>query len=474
MKLRTLRARVALWAVAVLSGALILFGAGAAWNLQRELIANLDQEIQNDARDFLEELHEQPANWNEQRRVAGSFAEDAGRYQFVEVRAKNGRLLYRSSTLGDQSLFRAAGGQNYSVTAKGRRIRFGVFESQDVTFALGKDQHEVTAMMTGLISAYLLTLPLVVIAGGAGAWWIARRAAAPVRAIAENAANISASDLHQRIPEPASHDEIADLTTVLNAMFERLQRSFEQVTRFTSDASHELKTPLALMRANLESALDASRDAPKQSELFSNLIGQCSQISQIIDSLLFLSRADDRQLALEYEPVDLVALVEDLREDAEILAAAASLTLQLHLPAHLVVCGDERLIRRAVMNLIDNAIKYNRTGGRVVIAASIEGRSNLLTFCNTGPGIPLAAREKIFERFYRSDPARSSETGGHGLGLSITREIAHAHRGEVNLARSDADWTEFCLLLPLAGANSSSSPYPQCDAITRLARKPGA
>ncbi|MGH8094554.1 MAG: ATP-binding protein [Chthoniobacterales bacterium] len=460
MKLRTLRARVALLAVAVLSGALVLFGAGAAWNLRRELIANLDQGIQTDARDFLEELHEQPPNWNEQRRVAGSFAEDTGRFQFVEVRANSGRMLYRSSSLGDESVLRGTVGQNYSVTANGRRIRFGVFESQGVTFALGKDQHEVDEMLAGLISAYLVTLPLVVIAGGAGVWWIARRAAAPIQTIAENAARISASDLHQRIPEPESHDEMADLTTVLNDMFERLQRSFEQVTRFTSDASHELKTPLALMRAHLESALDASRDAPEQRELLSSLIGQCSQISQVVDGLLFLSRADDRQLALEYEPVDLVALVEDLREDAEILATAANLTLQLHLPPHLVVCGDERLIRRAVMNLIDNAIKYNRAGGRVAIAASVEGRNNLLTFGNTGPGIPLPSREKIFERFYRSDSARSSETSGHGLGLSITREIARAHRGEVRLARSDADWTEFWLFLPPAGGNLLS-PYSQ-------------
>src|SRR5882672_11768450 len=130
MKLRTLRARVALWAMAVLSGALVLFGAGAAWNLQRELIANLDKEIQNDARDFLDELREQPPDWSNRRRVAASAADETGRFQFIEVRDKAGGLLYRSSSLGDQPVLRPAGDRSYSVTVNGRGVRFGVFENQ--------------------------------------------------------------------------------------------------------------------------------------------------------------------------------------------------------------------------------------------------------------------------------------------------------------------------------------------------------
>ncbi len=454
MNLRTLRARVVLWSVAVVNGALILFGAGAAWNLHRELIGRVDEEIQNDARDFLDELGEQPPDWSKPSHIATAFADETGRFQFVEARDKRGRLLYRSPSLGDEAVLQDVSRRRYSITATGRRIRFGLFESRGVTFALGKDLHEINELLKGLISAYLLTLPLVAIAGGVGAWWIARRAAAPVQAIANRAENISASDLDQRLPVPQSHDEIAHLARVLNATFERLQRSFEQVTRFTSDASHELKTPLSLMRAQLESTLDSPRVGSEQRELLSDLIEQCSEISQIIDGLLFLSRADDRRLALEREPVDLVALVEDLREDAEILAGERELALQFHLPGHLIVTGDDRLLRRAVMNLIDNAIKYNLESGSVVISGSVEGRSSLLTFRNTGPGIPHGAREKIFERFYRNDPARGSGISGHGLGLSITREIVRAHGGEVSLAHSDEACTEFWLLLPLTSASS--------------------
>ncbi|MDQ6764770.1 MAG: ATP-binding protein, partial [Verrucomicrobiota bacterium] len=131
----------------------------------------------------------------------------------------------------------------------------------------------------------------------------------------------------------------------------------------------------------------------------------------------------------------------------------------------LIVDGDVRLLRRALMNLIDNAIKYNRPGGSVVIKGSIEGRSNLLSLCNTGPGIPFADRGRVFERFYRSDPARGKTIGGHGLGLAIAREIAHAHRGEISLVRSDEDWTEFWLLLPLSASASSAGQEYSARAV---------
>jgi signal transduction histidine kinase len=232
-------------------------------------------------------------------------------------------------------------------------------------------------------------------------------------------------------------------------MFERLQGSFEQVARFTSDASHELKTPLALMRAEVETALETPGLAAGPRELLSNLIEQCTQLSQIVDGLLFLSRADDRSLAIERKPVDLVALVHDLAEDAEILAEPSKLELRSELPAELVVSGDRLLLARAVMNLIDNGIKYNEPGGSVILFASVNGKNASLRVRNTGPGLTLEQRERVFDRFYRSDPSHQKETAGHGLGLSIAREIARAHGGDVHLVHSDSSWTEFSIVLPV-------------------------
>jgi signal transduction histidine kinase len=452
MTVRTLRGRAALWTVAIVSGALILFGGGAAWNLRKELVKNLDNEIAIEGRDLISEIEEQRVDWSSRKSAEAFLKEESNRFDYVlEVHDDAGRVLYRSANLGNQEALPAQNGnQPYEVSSGGHRLRFRVFETGAIRFALGKDLARVRQTIAELASAYLLTLPFVLIAVGAGGWWIAHRAATPLKAITRQAKKISAPDLHQRLAAPISQDSIGRLTVVLNEMFDRLERSFEQVTRFTSDASHELKTPIALMRAQLETMLDSKAITPRQRQLLSDLIEQCSQLSQIVDGLLFLSRADDRRLAIEQGPVDLVALVHELREDAEILAAQARLTLRCQLPAQLVVIGDARLLRRAVMNLIDNAIKYNRAAGIVVLTASTNGKNAVLAVRNTGPSIALAAREKVFERFYRSDFSHSKEKGGHGLGLSIAREIARAHRGDVSLLRSDTEWTEFCVVLPIA------------------------
>ncbi|MGI8821418.1 MAG: ATP-binding protein [Chthoniobacterales bacterium] len=451
MNWRSLRARLALWTVAVVSGALILFGAGAALALRQKLIANADQQITTDARDFFDELGEQHPDWSDRRSIEAFLAEETTRFDFVEVHDDAGHLLYRTPRLGDDAIWHQnQTGRIHSVTtANGQKIRVGTFTNGGAEFALGKDLHELNETITSLVESYLIILPLVAIAVGAGAWWIARRAAGPVEAIAASAARISASDFHQRIPVPDSNDEIAQLAVVLNQTFERLQRSFEQVTRFTSDASHELKTPLALMRAQLESAQRTEANLA-DGEVFSELLEQSTHLSQIIDSLLLLSRADDRQLALEQEPVDLVALLEELREDAEILATRLNLSVEFNLPTGLLLVGDVRFLRRAVMNLLDNAIKFNRQNGRVVVSASSNGTRGVLTFRNTGSPVPAAVHDKIFQRFYRDDPTARERPAGHGLGLSIAREIVRAHRGEIILMRSDHDWTEFSIVLPVS------------------------
>ncbi|MFN2623377.1 MAG: ATP-binding protein [Chthoniobacterales bacterium] len=448
MKIKTLRGRLTLWSVGFVTGALLLFGAGAAWNLRREMVENLDEEIETEASDFFSGIKQQGVNWVDPRSVEALF-DQSKRFHYVDIHDGSGRLLYRSPNLENQNVFPITPSQQLrEVTWNGRTLRFGVFAENGIILALGKDTEETSETLGQLATAYLLALPVVAIVVGLGSWFIAHRAVAPVKAIAERAETISASDLHQRIPEPRLPNEIGHLTHVLNAMFDRLQRSFEQVTRFTSDASHELKTPLALMRAQLETSLNSGEVPTAQRRLLADLIEQCSQLSQIVDGLLFLSRADDRRLVLEQSAVDLVALAHELKEDAEILSAEPGLSLQWNLPEHLVVRGDIRLLRRAVMNLIDNAIKYNRRGGKIAVAASSTGENAVLSVRNTGPRIPDAARGEIFERFHRGDLAHGEGSGGHGLGLSIAREIARAHGGDVTLVFSEAEWTEFCLVLP--------------------------
>ncbi|MGI8890062.1 MAG: ATP-binding protein [Chthoniobacterales bacterium] len=468
MKRITFRGQVALWSVAVATITLTLFGAGAAWNLRRELVENFDREMQEKAAAFAVELDEQSGNESPPPTGAVFSTEDLPRFPYVEVRDAQ-RLLYRSPALGKKDVFpREPGTQPNEVTLQGRRVRFRVFRRGAITFALGKDLQAVDEALAGLWRAYLITLPLVVIAVGAGGWLIARRAVAPIQMITAQARKISVSDLHQRMPAPAAADEIGHLTEVLNDMFDRLQRSFEQVTRFTSDASHELKTPLALMQAQVESASHSLPLASEQRELLSDVGEQCTRLTQIVDGLLFLSRADDRHLALAQVPLNLVRLVRELMEDAEILAEPAGLSLECQLPEELMALGDRRLLARAFMNLIDNAIKHNQPGGRLTVAASAEESQAVLRIGNTGPGLPKSAAGQLFDRVYRGDSSQGNETPGHGLGLSIAREIARAHGGDIQMVCSDSQWTEFCLILPLAGAPGPSKnglpghPSAQC------------
>ncbi len=454
MKPRTLRGRIALWSAAVATAALVLFGVAAAWNLRRELVENLDQQIQDEAADFAAEMDEQQVQTSQGEKAMTFTSDDLPRFPFVEVRGATQRLLYRAPALGNLEVISAGRSASpYEIKVGSRRLRFGIFHRGGITYAIGKDLHNVEDALAGLLRSYFIAFPLVVIAIGAGGWWIADRTVAPIQTIAVRAANISASDLSQRLPAAPAQDEIGHLTLVLNAMFDRLQRSFEQVTRFTSDASHELKTPLALMRVEIENALESQSLAPAPRELLENLGEQCSRLSLIVDGLLLLSRADDRHLALDRTQFDLVRLVRELMEDAEILAEPARLSLECELPNEIAVAGDRRLLARAVMNLLDNAIKHNETAGRVRVAAATEQGQAVLRIGNTGRGLSRETGEQVFERFYRGDLSHSDETPGHGLGLSIAREVARAHGGEVQLARSDSAWTEFSLVLPLDGAS---------------------
>jgi len=449
MKIATLRARVTLWAVGVVSVALVVFATGAAWSLRQELVENLDKDIKAEAQGFFSALQQQRVDWGNRRRVE-AFFDQSKRLRYIGIRNDAGQVLYRSRELEKGPAFLMAETPKQNIAWNGRALRFGVFHQDGIILVIGGETKEITETVEQLLLAYVVVLPMVIVAAGFGAWWIARRAVAPVEAIAAQAETISASDLHQRLPAPSSQDEIAHLTSVLNGMFDRLQRSFDQVTRFTSDASHELKTPLALMRAEAESELNDLNANSDQRQLCASIIKQCLELSQIIDGLLFLSRADNRRLALEQETVDLTSLVRELREDAEILALPLNLTLQCDLPSELRVRGDRRLLSRALMNLIDNAIKYNRAGGAVVISALVHRETAVLTIRNNGDGIFGEAKEKVFDRFYRGDSLSGDVAAGHGLGLSIAREIARAHNGDVTLLRSDRQWTEFCMTLPIA------------------------
>jgi heavy metal sensor kinase len=306
---------------------------------------------------------------------------------------------------------------------------------------------EAAELIVDLARAYMTALPVAVLVAALGVWWITRKALQPLQHVADAAEQIHAKALDQRLPQPSVHDEIGRLVRVLNDAFDRLKQSFEQATRFSSDASHELKTPLTIMRGEIESALRAEADNPRVESLLDGLLEQTQCLSGIAEKLLLLSRADAGALTLRKEAVDFSAMCHDLVEDAEILALRHKITTESEISPGINVCADESHLRRILLNLLDNAIKYNVEGGTVSISLTKSGSLPLFRIANTGPEIPQEHENRIFERFYRADLSRSDDIVGSGLGLSICREIVLAHGGRIWLERPKPGWTAFVFTL---------------------------
>jgi heavy metal sensor kinase len=327
-------------------------------------------------------------------------------------------------------------------------MRIGEFRGRGLILRAAVGMRALSGARADSLRGYLIAGPIILVVVAAGGWWIARRALLPVESITATAEQITARRLDQRLPVPTAKDELRRLTNVLNRMIDGLEASFRQATRFTADASHELKTPLTIIRGELESALREGGYAPGQERLLINLLEETERLSRITERLLLLSRADAGHLRVDTLPVDLAELLRELMEDAEILGARAEVSIEECLPEAAWVAGDANFLRQLLLNLLDNAVKYNEPGGRVELRLQRQGPHWQVTVGNTGAGIGSQAAAHLFDRFYRGDESRNGKRPGHGLGLSICREIARAHGGEVSLQVSRAGWTEFCLELP--------------------------
>jgi heavy metal sensor kinase len=311
-------------------------------------------------------------------------------------------------------------------------------------------QDETQELLIKLVVADLTALPLTVLVAAFGVWWTTGKALKPLQDIADAAERIHAKALRTRIPNPPVHDEIGRLVSVLNNAFDRLERSFAQATRFSSDASHELKTPLTIMRGEIETALSNDSIDPQNEKLLESLLQQTHRLSAIVENLLLLSRADAGALNLRKEAVDFSGLCQELAADAEILALRHNIIISSTVENEVQVLADEWYLRRLLLNLLDNAIKYNLYSGKVEILLAKSGDLASFRIANTGPEISEEHQTRIFERFYRTEDSRASEVVGSGLGLSICREIVLAHRGQIWMERPRPGWTAFVVNLPLA------------------------
>jgi signal transduction histidine kinase len=276
-----------------------------------------------------------------------------------------------------------------------------------------------------------------------------------LRTLTAAARRISAQKLDQRISVPRGDSEFLELIDVFNGMLERLERSFSQARRFSADAAHELQTPLAILQGQLEKRIREAEDgSPLQADLKS-ILDEVQRMSSITRKLLLLSQADAGRLRLHRELFSLSEALSDLMEDARMLAP--HLDISGDIQPGLVINADCILLTQVLQNLMSNAIKYNVGDGWIRVSAGVQTAGIEVRICNSSNGIPAAERERVFDRFYRSVSARNKKIEGVGLGLSVSREIARAHGGDIALRAAEDGSVQFSLVLPATAVAVSSS-----------------
>jgi heavy metal sensor kinase len=318
----------------------------------------------------------------------------------------------------------------------------------ETTLIVGLNLAALQAEMHRVRTLFLLALPAALGLIGAGGWWVAGRALRPLRTIAQIAERVTARGLDQRIPPWSEDPEIGRLIDILNRMMDRLETSFRQAVRFSADASHELKTPLAVMQGELENALQAALPGSREQQVLANLLEETQRLKAITRSLLLLAQADAGQLPLTLDRVNLSTALGDLTEDLEALAAEARVRLEVKAGSETWVKADCPLLRQAILNLLQNAFRYNESDGWIAVTLGRRDGQVQLEVANSGPGIPEADQPRLFDRFFRADAARSRHVDGLGLGLSLAREIVRAHGGTLTLKESGPGRTCFVLALP--------------------------
>ncbi len=484
----TFRLRLAIHTMLVAGVLVTAIGAGAWWYAQRQLARHLDLRVSDAARKLWTQLTPRhgTAEVNEAAGATFGTAElgDGRTVVLVQSHTADTPVIYASAAAPAEGFRdRLPGGEGVittpddsrprertppaqrgnvlrpqmpeirepvfftGTTAKGE-WRYVALSSPRYTVFVGLSTREFYAEVRRAAWGFAAAGAAGLLLAGFGAWWLAGRAMRPLQRVVATAEKLSAAELGGRIPTTVSDDrEFAQLIAVLNAMMERLHASFQQAARFTADASHELKTPLAVMQAALHDALRSGQPPPVEA-----LLGEVSRLKSITQSLLLLSQADAGKLPLQRERYNLSTELAGIAEDADALCAEAGLTCEHTIAPGIEIEADRALMRHVFRNLLTNAIKYNRPAGSVTMSLRREGDRAIFSITNSGPGIPAEMQPRLFERFFRADHSRQGE--GTGLGLNIASELARANGAEVTLGNSQIDRTTLCVSMPCRAPDS--------------------
>ncbi|MEI6669956.1 MAG: ATP-binding protein [Acidobacteriota bacterium] len=446
MRRWSIRARLTGWVTTVLGVVLVVLAVSTWWTLKESLAEAIDNGLVARANAIGRFLDQQtgPASTQEMEDDLREYVTLDPGWNLVRITTAAGQAVYKSPSFDDTGLPPVApasvpqGGEFSDVQMKGHPLRMITARiaarqeiyTVDVAMPLGELQEALVQFSW----AVLILVPCGIVAAALGGYWISRRALAPVDRITSTARAITARDLGRRLEVPPTGDELQRLTETLNAMLDRLEAAFRETARFTADASHELRSPIAVIRTSAEIALRRERSVEEYREALSSILRESERTSVLVQDLLTLARADAGVEALRVGPLDLRALVESLRGPLATRCQHAGLDWRVEVPDHTVeIDGDEAAFGRLLRILVDNAVSYTPAPGRVTLSLTSGSDGVAVEVTDTGIGIGPEDLPRVCDRFYRADKARSRDAGGAGLGLSIAKWIADQHGASLTL-----------------------------------------
>lgn len=453
----SLRTRLTVWYSLLLVLTVAVFSTAVLWLHWRLLLEQLDDSLRaisatanNVVEEELEDRKGLPHAASDVAEVvrSGDGAVEILDASGVPVRSNARRSLplpaeVRSPgfTRATQTL-RSANGRPWRVSVRGRSTH-----GTRYFVAVGAPLDEAIEQWETLLKACLIGIPLALLFAAAGGWWLGRHGLRPLTGMAAEAHAITAQTLDSRLTVPPSTTELTQLAGSFNRVLDRLGSALSTQRRFMADASHEIRTPVSIMRTAADVTLSQPRrDEGEYREALVAIVQQTTRLTRLVDDMLVLARADGGGYPMVMTNVDLAAVVNECVRELGARAEDKGITVHTSLEP-LTLRGDEALLRRMLSNLVGNALAYTAEGGSVDISlARADGRLTL-SVADTGPGIPAEDRERVFERFVRLDPARAA--GGAGLGLAIARWVAEAHGGTVRVVSSGSDGTVFAASLPV-------------------------
>jgi heavy metal sensor kinase len=463
----SVRTLLTLWYVGVLALVIMAFAALTYFFTVGVLNRDMNARLEEMSRNFIVALKAEAADEEEERDSEQVLVETTNEFRFRDyqfaVLTTEGRLVASTADfeIPAENVNQTPGFEDLSI----RDGKFRVFISP-----LGEAQNHYRLLVFHSLSGqiafenqlakiFLVSAPLVILIAGLGGSFLAKKALAPIAEMGARAEQIGAKNLNERLPVKNERDELGRLAVVFNALLARLENAFEQQQRFMADASHELRTPLAIVRGESEVALaKANRPASDYQESLAIVADESRRMTKIVEDLFTLARADAGQTQTRFAPVYLDEIVAETFRSMNVLAQKKQIALNFSGSAEeMQMNGDERLLRRLFLNLLDNAVKYSRKGGEILVLCRTTGEIFRVEISDSGSGIAPADQPHIFNRFYRADKARSrqaeTETSGAGLGLSIAQWIAEIHQGTIKLVSSGEEGSVFTVEFP-AGDHS--------------------